>query len=152
MADASSPGSIGPRLRRAAGLASLATAFAFLTGGNPIPDVRERLDTLRRFWRMDAISRRLEGRACAYDRRFAVMTVAAAAELPAGTPGVVLDAPGIPDWGGRFFAVYHFAPTPVLLAPARVPTGWPTLQYGAVGETESVLRRFDGGALLLSAP
>jgi hypothetical protein len=111
------------------------------------------LDTLRAFWRKDPTSRRLEGRAAAYDRRFAAFVVRAAKELPPEAPGASLEAPGIPDWGGRFFAVYHFAPTPLLLSPDRVSPGWWTLKYPAPDVPSDLVQgSFDGGVLLRPAP
>jgi hypothetical protein len=124
-------------------------AFVSLTGGDPRPDFRGRLAVLRGSWRKDLETRRLEGSAAAHDRRFAALLLAARDALPPGTPGIALVAPGIPDWGGLYLGVYLFAPTPVLLAPARVPPGWLVLVYG-LGEPARgrVVRRFPDGALV----
>ncbi len=72
--------------------------------------------------------------------------------LPPDTPGLALYAPGIPEWGGLYLAIYHFAPTPVLLAPKRVPPGWLVLTYGpAAPPVGRVLRQFEDGALVRAA-
>ncbi len=153
MADLASRKTIPPRLRRIAAIFALATAFVFLSGGNPLPDFRGRLATLRRSWRKEATARRLEGTAAGYDRRFAALVVSARDAMPSGTPGVALYAPGIPEWGGLYLAVYDFAPTPVFLAPTRVPPGWLVLTYGEGGPREGrVVRRFADGALRLPPP
>jgi hypothetical protein len=153
MADPASRKGIPPRLRRNAAIVAFVTAFVFLAGGDPFPDFRGRLDILRRSWRQELLARRLEGTAAAYDRRFAALVAAARDASPPGTPGLALYAPGIPEWGGLYFAVYHFAPTPVLLAPKRVPPGWLVLTYGQGGPSDGrVLRRFTDGALLLPPP
>ncbi len=138
------------RLRRIAAAIAFVTAFVFLTGGNPLPDFRGRLGILRRSWRKDSWTRRLEGTAAAYDRRFAAFLNSARDALPPDTPGLALYAPGIPEWGGLYLAVYHFAPIPVLLAPKRVPPGWLVLTYGQAASPEGrVLRQFGDGALVL---
>ena len=139
-----------PWLRRIVATIALVTAFVVLTGGNPFPDFRGRLGVLRRSWRKDSWDRRLEGTAAAYDRRFAAFLNSARNALPPDTPGLALYAPGIPEWGGLYLAVYHFAPTPVLLAPKRVPAGWLVLTYGqAAPPVGRVLRQFENGALVL---
>jgi hypothetical protein len=153
MADPASRKGIAPRLRPIAATVAFVTAFVFLTGDDPLPDFRGRLGILRRSWRKELAARRLEGAAAAYDRRFAALLVSARDALPPGTRGLALYAPGIPEWGGLYLAVYDFAPTPVLLAPRRVPPGWLTLTYGQGGPSDGrVLRRFADGSLLLAPP
>lgn len=153
MADPASRRGIPTRLRRIAATVAFLIAFVFLAGGDPFPDFRGRLGILRRSWRKESPARRLEGSAAAYDRRFAALVVSARDALPPGTPGVALYAPGIPEWGGLFLAVYCFAPTPVMLAPTRVPPGWLVLTYGQAGPSDGrIVRRFDDGALLLPPP
>jgi hypothetical protein len=64
-----------------------------------------------------------------------------------------LYAPGIPEWGGLYLGVYLFAPTPVLIAPARVPPGWLVLAYGPSAPAAGrVVRRFADGVLLAPNP
>jgi len=141
---------IPSRLRRATAIVAYVTALVFLTGGNPLPDFHGRLEILRRSWRQSLAMRRLEGTAAAYDRRFSALLEAARDALPDGAPGLALDAPGIPDWGGLYLAVYEFAPKPVLLAPVRVPRGWLVLTYGPGRPREGrVVRQFADGSLLL---
>ena len=153
MADPASRKGIPPRARRIAGTVAFLTAFVFLAGGNPVPEFRDRLGVLRRSWHKESKARRLEGTAAAYDRRFAALLDSARDALPSGTPGLALDAPGIPEWGGLYLAVYQFAPTPVLIAPRRVPPGWLVLKYGGAEPGDGrVLRQFPDGALLLPPP
>ena len=141
-----------PRLwvRRIAAAVAFVVAFVFLTGGNPLPDFRGRLGVLRRSWRKTAWERRLEGTAAGYDRRFAAFLESARNALPPDTPGLALYAPGIPEWGGLYLAVYHLAPTPVLLAPKQVPPGYLVLTYGpGTPPVGRVLQQFGEGALAL---
>ena len=140
------------RLRRIAAAIAFVTAFVFLTGGNPLPDFLGRLGVLRRSWRKDSWTRRLEGTAAAYDRRFAAFLSSARDALPPGTPGLALYAPGIPEWGGLYLAVYHFAPTPVLLAPKRVPPGWLVLTYGQAAPPIGRVLLQQGDASLVLPP
>jgi hypothetical protein len=148
MADAASRRPL-PWLRRIAATIAFVMAFVFLTGGNPLPDFRGRLGILRRTWHKDSWDRRLEGSAAAYDRRFAGFLDSARDALPPDTPGLALYAPGIPEWGGLYLAVYHFAPTPVLLAPKRVPPGWLVLTYGQAAPPGRVLLQQGDAALVL---
>jgi hypothetical protein len=153
MAEPASGHGLAPRLRRLAALVAFVVAFGFLTGGNPLPEVRDRLAVLRRSWRQDAAARRLGGTAAAYDRRFAALVDSARSALPPGTPGLALHAPGIPEWGGLYLAVYQFAPTPVFLEPKRVPRGWLVLTYGpAEPPGGRVVRPFADGVLVLPPP
>jgi hypothetical protein len=149
MPDRASRRGIPPRFRRIAAVALYVTAFLFLTGGNPFPEVRGRLGILRRSWWKTLPERRLEGTAAAYDRRFAALLAPVRDALPPGTPGIALYAPGIPEWGGLFLAVYEIAPIPVLIGPKSVPSGWLVLSYGENPPREGrVIRRFEGGVLL----
>jgi hypothetical protein len=137
------------RLRGIAAWIAYLVAFVSLTGGDPRPDFRGRLAVLRGSRRKDLETRRLEGMAAAHDRRFAALLLAARDALPPGTPGIALYAPEIPEWGGLYLGVYLFAPTPVLLAPPRVPPGWLVLAYGpAEPAAGRVVRRFADGALV----
>jgi len=153
MADPASRAGLSTRLRRLTAVAAFLAAFACLTGGNPLPDFRARLAILRRSWGESPAVRRREGSAAAYDRRFAAVIESARNALPPGTPGLALDAPGIPEWGGLYLAVYEFAPIPVVLAPGRAPRGWLVLAYPpAEPPGGRVVRRFAGGALVLPSP
>lgn len=128
---------------------AFATLIVFFLNGNPAREILGRIAVLRRSTALDFRGRRLEGSAAAYDRRFAALVLAARESLPPGTRGVALYAPGIPEWGGLFLAIYEFAPIPVIIAPRRVPAGWVALTYGpAVLEGLRVVRSFEGGALL----
>jgi hypothetical protein len=153
MSESAAREGVPSRLRPAAAWLAVLVAFVSLTGGDPSPDFRGRLGILRRSWRKDLPTRRLEGTAAAHDRRFAALLMSAREALPSGTPGVALYAPGIPEWGGLYLGVYHFAPMPVLIAPARVPPGWLVLTYGPVGPSNGrVVRRFADGALIAPGP
>lgn len=141
------------RLRRAGGIAAVAILLVFLPDGNPWPRVRGSLATLRYSGRWDLRARRLEGRGPAYDRKFFELVLAARNALPPGTKGIALYAPEIPEWGGRYLAIYELAPVPVVAAPARVPAGWVALAYGRSWPPGlRPLRSLPGGALLAPAP
>jgi hypothetical protein len=141
------------RLRRAGGVAAVAVLSIFLPGGNPGPRVRGSLATLRHTAGSDLRARRLAGRGPAYDRRFFELVLAASDALPPGTKGIVLFAPQIPEWGGRYLAIYELAPVPVVAAPDRIPAGWVALVYGGRWPPGlRLLRPLPGGALLVPAP
>ncbi len=148
-ARSAAPGRIGlARLRQTFGLAAFLTLLAFLPGGNPLPDVRARLGTLRLLARHDLRARRLAGSSAGYDRRFFEFVLAAREALPPGSKGVALYAPGIPEWGGLYLTIYHFAPVPVIVAPARVPVGWVAAVYGQYPPPNlRLVRPLPGGAL-----
>ena len=137
------------RLRRTAGALAVATLLFFLPGGNPLPRVRGSLATLRNTAGSDLRARRMSGRGPAYDRRFFELVLAARDALPPGTKGIALFAPEIPEWGGRYLAIYELAPIPVIAQPDRIPVGWVALVYGSEWPREwRVLRSLPGGALL----
>ncbi len=134
-------------------MAAFLTLLVCLPGGNPWPDLRARLEILRRSCCEDLAARRLAGSAAAYDRRFFEFVLAARGALPPGIKGVALYAPGIPEWGGLYLAIYQFAPVPVFLAPARVPPGWVAAVYGSPAPPGwRLLRALPGGALLTASP
>ena len=137
------------RLRQAGGALAVATLLVFLPGGNPLPRVRGSLATLRNTAGKDLQARRMSGRGPAYDRRFFELVLAARDALPRGTRGIALYAPGIPEWGGRYLAIYELAPIPVIAQPDKIPAGWVALVYGSEWPAEwRVLRSLPGGALL----
>lgn len=134
-----------------AGLVAFSGLIAFFLSGNPAREVLRSVALLRRSAAWDLPRRRLEGSAAAYDRHFAELVLAAKAVLPPETRGVALYAPTIPEWGGLYSAVYELAPTPVFVAPPRVPAGWVALTYGSGSTLPTdyrVIRRFENGALL----
>ena len=137
------------RLRKTAGALAVATLLFFLPGGNPLTRVRGSLATVRKTAGTDLRARRMSGRGPAHDRRFFELVVAAHDALPPGTRGLALYAPEIPEWGGRYLAIYELAPTPVIAQPDRIPAGWVALVYGSEWPGEwRVLRALPGGALL----
>jgi hypothetical protein len=141
------------RLRLAGGVAAVVVLLVSLPGGNPGPRVRGSLATLRRTAGSDLRARRLAGRGPAYDRRFFELVLAARDALPPGTNGIALFAPEIPEWGGRYLAIYELAPVPVVAAPDRIPAGWVALVYGGRWPPGlRLLRTLPGGALLAPAP
>jgi hypothetical protein len=141
------------RFRLAAGAAAFVTLLIVLPGGNPLPDARASLKTLRESAGSDLRARRLAGRGPAYDRRFFQLVLAARDALPPGSSGVALYAPGIPEWGGRYLAIYEFAPVPVVAAPFPVPAGWVSVVYGSHWPAGlRLVRSLPGGALLAPAP
>jgi hypothetical protein len=137
------------RLRQAGAALAIATLLVFLPGGNPIPRVRGSLATLRNTAGSDLRARRMSGRGPAYDRRFFELVLAARDALPPGTKGIALYAPEIPEWGGRYLAIYELAPIPVVAQPGKIPAGWAALVYGREWPGGwRVLRSLPGGALL----
>jgi hypothetical protein len=141
------------RLRLAGGVAAVAVLLVSLPGGNPGLRVRESLATLRRTAGSDLRARRLAGRGPAYDRRFFELVLAVRDALPPGTKGIALFAPEIPEWGGRYLAIYELAPVPVVAAPNQIPAGWVALVYGGRWPPGlRLLRPLPGGALLAPAP
>jgi len=139
-----------PRLlRRAGGVAAFAILLFELPAGNPLSRASSSLMTLRRTAGLDLRGRRMAGRGPAFDRRFFELVLAAREALPPGTRGIVLDAPSIPEWGGRFLAIYELAPIPVVAGTARPQPGWVTLVYGRPWPPGwKLLRALPGGALL----
>ena len=138
---------------RLVGVTAFVTLLIILPGENPATELRGNLATWRALAGKDLRTRRLAGRATAYDRRFFEAVLAARDSLPRGTEGVALYAPGIPEWGGGYLAVYSFAPIPVVRAPPRVPSKWVAVTYGASEPQDlRLLRRLPGGALLAPAP
>ena len=139
-----------PRLfLRVGGAAAVAVLLFELPGGNPFPRVKSSLATLRQTAALALRGRRMAGRGPAIDRRFFELVLAAREALPAGTKGVVLVAPDVPEWGGRFLAIYELAPIPVVDGPARPQSGWVTLIYGRQWPPGwKLLRSLPGGALL----
>jgi hypothetical protein len=139
------------KLRQAGGVLAVATLFFFVVGGNPLPRVRRALTTIRNTAGSDLRARRLSGRGPAYDRHFFELVLAARDALPAQTKGIALYAPRVPDWGGKYLAIYEMAPIPVFAEPASVPAGWVALVYG--GEPPAgwrVLHAFPGGGALMA--
>jgi hypothetical protein len=78
---------------------------------------------------LDLNTRRLNGTATAFNRPFFVFLESTRRSLPAGTRGVAVL--GVPRTNQVFYlAAYQLAPTPVLVAPERVPPGWLMAVYG----------------------
>jgi hypothetical protein len=145
------PGSSAlPRLLRQAGTAAAVVILLIeLPAGNPFSRASESVATLRKTAGLDLRARRAAGRGPAFDRRFFELVLAAREALPPGTKGIILDAPAIPEWGGRFLAIYELAPVPVVAGPARPQAGWVTLVYGRAWPPGwKLLRSLPGGALL----
>ncbi len=71
----------------------------------------------------------MHGTAAAFDRQFYAFLESSRRNLPPGTPGVAILGMA-PSNVALYFATYHLAPTPVLLAPQRVPPGWILAVYG----------------------
>lgn len=118
------------RLRRGVvGAASGVLLLVLLRGDDP-GRLRRRADILFRSGRLDSRTRRLNGTAAAFDRPFYVFLESTRRRLPPGTAGVaILGAPPVDPV--VYLANYEFAPTPVLVAPARVPPGWLLAVYGS---------------------
>ena len=130
-------------------MVAVAVLLFEMPGGNPLSRAGGSVATLKRTAGLDLLGRRMAGRGPAFDRRFFELVLAAREALPPGTKGVVLDAPSIPEWGGRFLAIYELAPVPVVTGPARPQAGWVTLVYGRQWPAGwKLLRALPGGALL----
>jgi hypothetical protein len=136
-----------------AGAVAFTILLVFVSGGNPLPRLRESLATIRRTAGLDLRARRLAGRGPAYDRRFFELVLTVRDALPPGSKGLVLYAPGIPEWGGRYLAIYELAPLPVVDSPVRIREDWVALVYGRESPAGwRLLRSFPGGALLKPGP
>ena len=92
--------------------------------------------------------RRLHGSGTAQDRRFFAFLESARRRLPAGTVGVAIT--GLPPSDAALYlAAYQFAPTPVLLDPQSVPSGWLLAVYGTARPAGwKVVAPVWGGALM----
>ena len=139
------------KLRQVGGACAVAALLFFAAGESPLPRLRRALSTIRDTARLDLRRRRLSGRGPEYDRRFFELVLAARDALPAGTRGIALYAPRIPDWGGKYLAIYELAPIPVIAEPERVPDGFVALVYGREPPAGwRVLHAFPGGGALMA--
>ena len=86
-------------------------------------DLRSRVEILRRFGSQELRTRRWAGSSAAYDRRFFEYLAHLRKAVPFDAKGLALYAPGIPEWGGLYLAVYDFAPFPVVIAPRSAEGG-----------------------------
>jgi len=138
------------RSRRILLLVASGLFLAFLLArAGLVREITSRVEILRRFGGEDARIRRMAGTSAAYDRRFFEFLERARLAVPPESRGLALYAPGIPEWGGRYLAIYHLAPLPVAVDPERVPPAWLAVVYGAEPPTGwRVLRELPGGALL----
>jgi hypothetical protein len=135
--------------RRAAVLIASALLFFAVLRRQTLSDLPNRIEILRRFGSTDLRTRRMAGTAAGHDRRFFEFLERARLALPPGTKGVALHAPGIPEWGGLYLAVYHLAPTPVDIAPRDLPEGWVAAFYGAPHPAGArVIAELPNGALV----
>ena len=116
--------------RRAAAAAAAALLLLLLLRRDRPSELGRRVQGLFRSARFDLDTRSLHGTAAAFDRQFFGFLESARRKLPPGAPGVVIV--GIPPSDAALYlATYHLAPTPVLLAPKTVPSGWLLAVYGA---------------------
>jgi len=137
-------------LRRLAVLVAFSFLLLFFLRRISVQEIRGRLGNLRRSASQDLRTRRGEGLSAAYDRRFYSEFLSSVRRaLPRGCQGLALYAPGVPEWGGLYLAVYDFAPLPVAIAPQRVPAGWVAAVYGPERPAGwKLLRDLPNGALL----
>lgn len=138
-------------LRRAAlGLASAFLLLLLLRENDP-GRLAHRAGVLLRSARLDSNTRRLNGTATAFDRRFFVFLESTRRSLPAGTRGVAVL--GVPRTNEVFYlAAYQLAPVPVLVAPEPVPPGWLLAVYGPERPAGwKVIAPFWRGALMAPA-
>ena len=137
------------RPRRVVLLLAVSLLLLFLLSRGSVGELRSRAQILRRFAGEDLRMRRMAGTAAAYDRRFYEFLELARLALPPNAKGLALYAPGIPEWGGLYLAIYIFAPFPVVIAPPEVPEGWAAAVYGAPPLPGwRVVRELPNGALL----
>lgn len=137
------------RPRRIVLVLSISLFFLFLLSRTSVEELRARVGILRRFAGEELRLRRMAGTAAAYDRRFFQFLELAKLALPRDAKGLALYAPGIPEWGGLYLAIYHFAPFPVVIAPPEVPEGWVAAVYGRPPLPGwRVVRELPNGALL----
>jgi len=116
-------------LRRAAVAAASTLLLLLLLSRDGSTELGRRAGILFRSAQLDSRTRRLNGTATAFDRQFYVFLESVRSRLPRGVGGVAVL--GVPRTDQVFYlATYHFAPIPVLLAPARVPPGWLLAVYG----------------------
>ena len=88
-----------------------------------------RARTFVRSAQLDLDTLHMHGTAAAFDRQLYPFLESARRQLPPGAPGVAIF--GIaPSDRALYFATYHLAPTPVLLAPKQIPPGWILAVYG----------------------
>lgn len=135
--------------RRAAALAAFSILLFTLIRAAAPADLAGRAALVDRALSLPLAERRAEGAAASYDRRFFRFLTEAREQLPLDARGVALYAPGIPEWGGLYLAVYELAPVPVALAPSRTPAGWVALAYRTAGPARArVIRQLSDGVML----
>ena len=115
--------------RRAAAAAAAALLLFLLLRRDRPSELGLRARTFLRSAQLDLDTLHMHGTAAAFDRQFYAFLESARRNLPAGTPGVAILGMA-PSDAALYFATYHLAPTPVLLAPKRVPPGWVLAVYG----------------------
>jgi hypothetical protein len=115
-------------------------------------EISRRLVLLGTHARQEPALRRLSGTAAAFDRSFFVFLEGARRRLPGNAEGVaIVGAPATDQV--RYLASYHFAPRPVLIAPAALPARWIAAVYGPERPAGfRVLAELPGGALLEPEP
>lgn len=138
-------------LRRGlAGGASGILLLLLLWGDDP-RELARRARTLTRSAGTELAVRRLHGSATARDRQFFAFLESTRRRLPPATAGVAIVGVAASD-AAVYLATYQLAPTPVLLAPLRVPPGWLLAVYGSARpEGWRVIAPVWGGALLAPA-
>ena len=139
-------------LRRA--VIALASAFLllFLLWRADLGRARGRALVLTRSAALDGNVRRLNGTAAAFDPQFYIFLESARRALPPAAAGVaILGAP--PSDAARYLSTYHLAPSPVLVAPDRVPAGWVLAVYGPERPSGwKAIASVWKGALMVPAP
>jgi hypothetical protein len=109
--------------RRAAAAAAAALLLVLMLRRDRPSELGLRARTLVRSAQLDLDTLHMHGTAAAFDRQFYPFLESARRKLPPGAPGVAIFGMA-PSDGALYFATYHLAPTPVLLAPKRIPPGW----------------------------
>jgi hypothetical protein len=134
-------------VRRLAALSAGAVLLGLFVSGNSPPELVRRARFLARSAPLEAERRRLGGSGTAFDRRFYVFLESVRRAAPRDLPGVAIYAPRA-TMESLYLASYVFAPSPVLLAPERVPPRWLAAAYGVPPpEGWRIVARVPGGVL-----
>jgi hypothetical protein len=140
------------RLRRGAALAAAALLAVLLLARASWDEISRRAVSLDHHARQEPAVRRLGGTAAAFDRPFFLFLESVRRRLPPGAAGVAVIG-AAPTDQVLHLASYHFAPLPVLVAPAAVPARWVAAAYGPLRPPGwRVSAEVPGGAVLEPAP
>ena len=119
---------MGDRRRSLAVLAAAVLCFVELESVSPKEVVR-RWRYVRHYAFESLESRRFAGSAASFDRNYFVFLNSVRSHLPADARGVAIL--GLKRTTHAYYlAAYWLAPTPTLVSPERIPSGWLAAVYG----------------------